>query len=91
MVDKADDLDPQWFVGKHRVGLTAGASAPEILVQQVVERLRKHGAVSVRNVPGVEEKIHFPLPKGLREPNEVRPLSTSTLSSTPSEPSGNAR
>ena len=65
MVDSPQDLKVEWFEGKSRVGLTAGASAPDILVQQVIERLRSLGAVSVRNIPGVEEKIHFPLPMGL--------------------------
>jgi 4-hydroxy-3-methylbut-2-enyl diphosphate reductase len=66
MVDKAEDLQPEWFEGKARVGLTAGASAPEILVQQVIDRLKSLGAVSVRKMPGVEESVHFPLPKGLK-------------------------
>jgi 4-hydroxy-3-methylbut-2-en-1-yl diphosphate reductase len=65
MVDAADDLRAEWFVGKRRVGVTAGASAPEILVQRVVERLRALGAVSVRSLPGAVETVHFPLPKGL--------------------------
>ena len=65
MVDSADDLKPEWFAGKSRVGLTAGASAPEILVKQVIERLRVLGAVSVRSMPGVLETVHFPLPMGL--------------------------
>ena len=65
MVDAPDDLQPQWFEGKRRVGLTAGASAPDILVQQVIERLRALGALSVRKMQGVEETIQFPLPKGL--------------------------
>ena len=65
MVDGPDDLRAEWFGGKRSVGLTAGASAPDILVQQVIERLRALGAVSVRNLPGVEETVHFPLPKGL--------------------------
>ena len=65
MVDSADDLMPEWFAGKSRVGLTAGASAPEILVKQVIERLRSLGAVSVRSMPGVLETVHFPLPMGL--------------------------
>jgi 4-hydroxy-3-methylbut-2-enyl diphosphate reductase len=65
MVDSAEDLEPAWFEGKSRVGVTAGASAPEILVQQVIERLRAFGAVSVRKLTGVEETIRFPLPKGL--------------------------
>jgi len=65
MVDAADDLDPAWFEGRPRVGLTAGASAPDILVQQVITRLRALGAVSLRRLAGVEETIHFPLPMGL--------------------------
>jgi 4-hydroxy-3-methylbut-2-enyl diphosphate reductase len=65
MVDTPDDLRPEWFEGKQRVGLTAGASAPEILVRQVIDRLRLIGAASVRTLPGVEETVHFPLPLGL--------------------------
>ena len=65
MVDMPDDLQPEWFRGKQRVGLTAGASAPDILVQQVIKRLRALGALSVRTLPGVEETVNFPLPKGL--------------------------
>ncbi len=65
MVDVPDDLKPAWFEGKTRVGLTAGASAPDILVQQVIERLRALGAVSVRKLAGVAETTHFPLPMGL--------------------------
>ena len=66
MVDSADELQPQWFEGRQRVGLTAGASAPEVLVRQVMDRIKEMGAVSVRKLPGVEETIKFPLPKGLR-------------------------
>ena len=66
MVDDASELKEEWFVGKTRVGLTAGASAPDILVQQVIARLRAYGAVSVRTLDGVEETIKFPLPKGLK-------------------------
>ena len=65
MIDSAEDLQAQWFVNKRRVGLTAGASAPEILVEQVIERLRALGAISVRSAPGVKEEVHFPLPLGL--------------------------
>ncbi|MBS0444438.1 MAG: 4-hydroxy-3-methylbut-2-enyl diphosphate reductase [Proteobacteria bacterium] len=65
MVDGPDDLRVEWLNGKRRVGLTAGASAPEAVVKQVIERLRALGAVSVRSLAGVEEKTHFPLPKGL--------------------------
>ena len=66
MVDNASELKEEWFVGKTRVGLTAGASAPDILVQQVITRLRAFGAVSVQTLDGVEETIKFPLPKGLK-------------------------
>ena len=66
MVDNADELRPEWFVGIARVGLTAGASAPEVLVKQVIERIKALGAVSVRKLSGIEETIKFPLPKGLK-------------------------
>ena len=66
MVDSADEIQPQWFEGRQRVGLTAGASAPEILVNQVMERVKALGAVSVRKMKGIEETIKFPLPKGLK-------------------------
>jgi 4-hydroxy-3-methylbut-2-enyl diphosphate reductase len=66
MVDSADELQEAWFAGVTRVGLTAGASAPDILVQQVIARMRALGAVSVRTLEGVEETIKFPLPKGLK-------------------------
>ena len=65
MVDTATDLKPEWFEGKRRVGVTAGASAPEVLVEAVVERLRALGAVSVRSISGTPERVHFPLPMGL--------------------------
>jgi 4-hydroxy-3-methylbut-2-enyl diphosphate reductase len=65
MVDAAEDLQSEWFEGRQRVGLTAGASAPDILVQQVIARLRQMGVVSVRKMDGVQEKVHFPLPMGL--------------------------
>ncbi|CAN1515695.1 lytB 4-Hydroxy-3-methylbut-2-enyl diphosphate reductase IspH [Burkholderiaceae bacterium] len=66
MIDSAEELQTAWFEGKTRVGLTAGASAPDILVQQVITRLRALGALSVRTLDGVEETIKFPLPKGLK-------------------------
>jgi len=66
MVDSADELKPEWFEGKGRIGLTAGASAPEVLVREVIERVRALGAVSVRKMEGIEETIKFPLPKGLK-------------------------
>ena len=66
MVDDASELQEAWFDGKSRVGLTAGASAPEILVKQVIDRIKSLGAVSIRKMDGVEETIKFPLPKGLK-------------------------
>jgi 4-hydroxy-3-methylbut-2-enyl diphosphate reductase len=65
MVDDASGLQPEWLVDARRVGLTAGASAPNLLVEQVVARLRELGAVAVRHLDGVRETVHFPLPKGL--------------------------
>ena len=65
MVDSAADLREAWFAGRQRVGLTAGASAPEVLVQQVIARLRELGATSIRKLEGVKEAVHFPLPRGL--------------------------
>lgn len=66
MVDNADELQPQWFDTAGRVGLTAGASAPEVLVNGVIARIKELGAVSVRKMDGVEETMKFPLPKGLK-------------------------
>ena len=66
MVDSAEELQAEWFDGSMRVGLTAGASAPEILVKAVIDRLKALGAVSVRKMDGIEETVKFPLPKGLR-------------------------
>ncbi len=66
MVDSANELQAQWFEGRQRVGLTAGASAPEILVHQVIDRIKALGAVSVRKMDGIEETVKFPLPKGLK-------------------------
>ena len=65
MVDDAGELDPAWIKGGKRVGVTAGASAPELLVRQVIARLRTLGAVSVREMSGVVERVVFPMPKGL--------------------------
>jgi len=65
MVDNASEIDPQWVVGKQRVGVTAGASAPEVLVQEVVDRLAQYGVDTIKNQSGVQEKVGFPLPKGL--------------------------
>ena len=70
MVDDASELQESWFEGRSRVGLTAGASAPDVLVRQVIDRLRAMGAVSVRKMDGIEETIKFPLPKGLKMDSE---------------------
>ncbi len=67
MVDQVADLNPEWVAGKHRVGITAGASAPEVLVQAVVQRLKELGAQSVREVSGTPENVVFPLPRGLAD------------------------
>ena len=66
MVDSAGELQSEWLRGKSRVGLTAGASAPEVLVRQVIDRIKALGAASVRRMDGVEETVKFPLPKGLK-------------------------
>ena len=65
MVDNATELQPVWVEGKKTVGVTAGASAPEVLVQEVVNRLRTLGANSVSTLDGIPERVTFPLPKGL--------------------------
>jgi len=65
MVDNASQIDAAWLEGKLRVGVTAGASAPEVLVQAVIDRLKELGAKSVRALEGVQEAVTFPLPKGL--------------------------
>jgi 4-hydroxy-3-methylbut-2-enyl diphosphate reductase len=65
MVDNAADLRPEWVAGKRRIGLTAGASAPEVLVNGVIERLKALGAASVRPLHGVTEKMVFNLPREL--------------------------
>ena len=66
LIDDASELKIEWLQGAQRVGLTAGASAPDILVQGVIARLREMGAISVRNLDGVRETMKFPLPKGLK-------------------------
>jgi len=65
MVDNASELKPEWLAGKNRIGVTAGASAPEVLVRQVIEKLKSFGAERVEEVRGTPEKVVFPLPKGL--------------------------
>ncbi|ANQ84370.1 4-hydroxy-3-methylbut-2-enyl diphosphate reductase [Azoarcus olearius] len=67
LVDNAAGIDPAWIEGKRRIGVTAGASAPEVLVAEVIERLKALSGASVRNLDGVPEKVTFPLPKELQE------------------------
>ena len=69
LVDNASELQAEWLHGKSHIGTTAGASAPEVLVQEVVERLKQMGAVSVRELDGISENVVFPLPKALNHKN----------------------
>jgi 4-hydroxy-3-methylbut-2-enyl diphosphate reductase len=68
LVDKADDLRPEWVEGKRTIGVTAGASAPEVLVHDVILRLQEMGVRRVRELDGIEERVTFPLPKGIAHP-----------------------
>lgn len=68
MVDSPDQIDPAWVAGKRRIGVTAGASAPEVLAQAVIARLRELGVRNVRALEGIEENVSFPLPRGLNLP-----------------------
>lgn len=68
LVDGAEQLDPDWFAGKARIGVTAGASAPEILVQRVMTRLESLGVTTARALDGVAEDVVFRLPKELDTP-----------------------
>ncbi len=65
LIDSAEEIDPKWLEGKNAVGVTAGASAPEILVSQVVERLKGWGGKTVSEVPGIKEEVVFSLPREL--------------------------
>jgi 4-hydroxy-3-methylbut-2-en-1-yl diphosphate reductase len=65
LIDDASGLDPEWLEGVRSVGVTAGASAPEELVQQLIARLREHGDVEVNDQPGVDENMQFKLPREL--------------------------
>ena len=72
MVDRAEQIDPAWIEGKKRIGVTAGASAPEVLVQAVIAALRVMGAKTVRQLDGIEEQVKFAMPKSLvnERPNQ---------------------
>jgi 4-hydroxy-3-methylbut-2-enyl diphosphate reductase len=75
LIGSAAELDASWIAGRTRIGVTAGASAPEVLVSEVVARLRELGAQRVSTLPGVEEKVTFPLPKGLSAAAAAPPAS----------------
>ena len=81
MVEGAADIQREWFVGRRRVGLTAGASAPDVLVQAVIARLREFGAVSIRKMDGVTENVRFPLPRGLGDRSMAETASTAVAAS----------
>jgi len=65
LVGSARELKTEWLAGVQRVGITAGASAPEELVQGLLAAVEGYGASAVRKLPGVEEHVKFPMPKGL--------------------------
>ena len=67
MIDTAEDIDPQWLAGKSYIGISAGASAPEILVTNVINYLKKFGISAVEELDGVPENIAFSVPKELRQ------------------------
>jgi 4-hydroxy-3-methylbut-2-enyl diphosphate reductase len=69
LVDNAEDLRPEWVQGKRSIGVTAGASAPEVLVHDVILRLQEMGVRRVRELEGIDEKVIFPLPRGIAHPN----------------------
>ncbi len=68
LIDNASQIDPAWLAGRKRIGVTAGASAPEVLVDAVIARLRELGAASVKTLDGTPENVNFPLPKELAQP-----------------------
>ncbi len=75
LIDDPGQIDPAWLKGSRRIGVTAGASAPEVLVQRVLAHLKALGAASVRSLPGIQENVSFPLP---RELSRKKPLQTSS-------------
>jgi 4-hydroxy-3-methylbut-2-enyl diphosphate reductase len=66
MVDNAAELQSDWFIDKQHIGVTAGASAPEILVQSVINRIQELGVGDIQELAGVEEDVRFALPAALR-------------------------
>ncbi|MBI3903024.1 MAG: 4-hydroxy-3-methylbut-2-enyl diphosphate reductase [Nitrosomonadales bacterium] len=68
LVDNAGELQPEWLAGRRQIGITAGASAPEVLVQNVIARLKELGVTDVRELQGISENVVFPLPRALNPP-----------------------
>ena len=66
LIDSANDIDEKWMIGINSIGVTAGASAPEVLVQEVVDYLLENGADEIIEVSGANESVHFPAPATLR-------------------------
>jgi 4-hydroxy-3-methylbut-2-enyl diphosphate reductase len=71
LIDSADEIQTGWLDGKKSVGVTAGASAPEVLVEQVVKTLRDRGGISVNEIPGIKEQVVFSLPRELAKVEEA--------------------
>jgi len=67
LIDRPEELRPEWIAGKRTIGVTAGASAPEVLVQEVIFRLQQLGAKRVHEIEGIEENVTFPLPKSISQ------------------------
>ena len=68
LIDDASCIDVAWFENVETVGITAGASAPELLVQDLVERLREMSDIEIEHLDGVEERVHFKMPAELAQP-----------------------
>ena len=68
LIDGPEDIDPDWLQGRSRVALTAGASAPELLVEQVTAKLKQWGADTIVEQTGIPENVVFPLPRELQTP-----------------------
>jgi 4-hydroxy-3-methylbut-2-enyl diphosphate reductase len=74
LIDNAAEIKREWLDGKEKIGLTAGASAPEVLVEEVVEKLKEWGAVTFNEAPGKQEKVVFSLPKELTRVVDHTPM-----------------
>ena len=73
LIDNAGEIQHEWLEGKQRIGLTAGASAPQVLVEEVIQKLKSWGAASVNEAPGKQEKVVFSLPRELVKSTEFTP------------------